>query len=56
MSKDDLSAHIIMMNTWDPKWDVSALSILMHHFCGGDPEKFQEACRLVELFIKEARK
>ncbi len=33
---------------------VPALTSLLHRVCGNDPDKFEEATRIVALFIKEA--
>ncbi len=49
----------IMMSTVDPTvtigdHPVPALTTLLHRVCGGDQFKFEEATRLVDLFIMEA--
>lgn len=33
---------------------VPAMTTLLHHVCGNDRAKFEEATRLVELFIEAA--
>jgi hypothetical protein len=33
---------------------VPALTTLLHRVCGNDPKKFEEATRLVELFVTKA--
>lgn len=48
-----------LMATKDPEHfimgqPIPALTTLLHGVCGNDPEKFEEATRLIELFIEEA--
>ena len=33
---------------------LPALTVLLYRVCHSDPEKFEEATRIVELFIREA--
>jgi len=33
---------------------VPAMTTLLHRVCDNDPRKFEEATRLVELFIRES--
>lgn len=47
---------IIAMTTEDPDAGVPALTTLLYRVCGKDEEKFEEACRLVNLFIEQALK
>ena len=49
----------IVFRTVDPEhpWreaSVPALTTLLHKICNNDRAKFEEATRLVELFIKQA--
>lgn len=51
----------VQMRTVDPDLaiggvPVPALTTLLYQVCGKDAEKFEEACRLVGLFIEQARK
>ena len=51
----------VQMRTVDPDMvigghPVPALTTLLHRVCVADPSKFEEACRLVGLFIEQARK
>jgi hypothetical protein len=51
-----------MLTTEDPEprdldgvpTTLPALTSLHYRVCGGDPEKFAEACRLVVLFVQRA--
>jgi len=47
---------IIAMNTKDPKYKMPALTTLLYKVCDNNEEKFEEACRLVNLFIEHALK
>lgn len=42
---------IIAMKTQDP-----ALTTLLYRVCDNNEEKFEEACRVVNLFIEQALK
>jgi hypothetical protein len=49
----------ILLHTQDPTTlvdgkPVPALTSLFHRVCRGDEEKFEEAARLIELFIIKA--
>lgn len=51
----------IMLRTQDPEQKLDnnfapALTSLLHRVCDGSQLKFDEACRLVELFVVEALK
>ena len=40
--------------TVDPETGFPAMTTLLHRVCGGDGAKFDEACRLINLFMQEA--
>lgn len=44
----------IILSTNDPEYDVPALTTLLHRVCGNNHKKFDEANRLIELFVKKA--
>jgi len=46
---------VIMIMTHDPLHDVPAATTLLYKVCDNNPQKFEEACRLVSLFMKEAQ-
>lgn len=48
----------IMLQTKDPTVDlhghpIPALTTLLHRVCDNDPGKYEEAVRLIELFIQK---
>lgn len=43
------------MMTTDPHTGLPALTTLLHRVCGGDDTKFNEACRLLDLFMDKAK-
>ena len=44
----------LMMATNDPENDVPALTTLLYKVCGNNAESFDEANRLVRLFMEKA--
>lgn len=46
----------IAMKTQDPKFQVPALTTLLYKVCDDSEDKFEEACRIVNLFIEQALK
>jgi len=44
----------IQLTTTDPETGLPALTSLLYKVCEKDVDKFNEACRLVDLFITEA--
>lgn len=42
------------MMTTDPETGLPALTSLLYKVCGGDQTKFEEACRLLDLFMDTA--
>jgi len=46
----------VMLSTNDEKYDFPALTTLLYRVCDGDHDKFEEATRLIELFMKAAVK
>jgi hypothetical protein len=52
-------AHICFYTTKDPKapiQDCPALTSMLHKVCKSDHAVFEEACRIVGLFMEEAYK
>lgn len=45
----------LFLSTQDPQNGVPACTTLLHKVCDGDEKKFDEACRLIELFVKKAQ-
>lgn len=43
------------MMTTDPETGLPALTSLLYKVCGGDQTKFEEACRLLNLFMDKAQ-
>lgn len=43
------------MMTTDPETGLPALTSLLYRVCGGDQTKFEEACRLLNLFMDTAQ-
>ena len=43
------------MMTTDPKTGLPALTSLLYNVCGRDQAKFEEACRLLDLFMDKAQ-
>lgn len=43
------------MMTTDPKTGLPALTSLLFKVCEGDQTKFEEACRLLDLFMDKAQ-
>lgn len=41
--------------TTDPHTGLPALTTLLHKVCNGDADKFNEACRLLDLFMDKAQ-
>lgn len=54
IKKDDRHMASQMMTT-DPKTDMPALTSLLYNVCGSDQTKFEEACRLLDLFMDKAQ-
>lgn len=57
----DTSIDAILMHTVDPQNSISgkpvpALTTLLYRVCDGHPGKFDEANRLITLFILEAQR
>lgn len=55
----DQTIEQILFRTIDPTVllagkPVPAMTTLLHWVCGNDPDKFEEATRIIELFIAEA--
>lgn len=48
---DPLSHGLIV-----PGGTTPALTVLLHRVCGNDHKKFDEACRLISLFMDQAEK
>ena len=51
----------VLFRTVDPTANLHgrplpAMTTMLHRVCGNDPEKFEEATRIVGLFISEAIK
>lgn len=47
----------VLYTTIDPETPLTncpALTTLLHRVCNGDPNTFEEACRIVSLFINTA--
>lgn len=44
----------ILFTTHDSEHDVPALTTLLYKVCDQDKGKFEEACRLIELFVNKA--
>ena len=40
--------------TVDPQTGMPAMTTLLHRVCKGDDQKFDEACRLIRLFMESA--
>lgn len=51
-----MTDHPAFYSTTDPQTGLPALTTLLYKVCGNDPPKFDEACRLVGLFIEQATK
>lgn len=49
---DDITKLII--TTQDPENGVLAASTLLFKVCDGDNDRFEEACRLIELIVNKA--
>ncbi len=52
-------AEAVLFRTIDPTVNldgrpIPAMTTMLHRVCGNDDDRFQEAMRLVELFIIEA--
>lgn len=47
-------ADKITLSVEDPVYKVPALTTLLYKVCDRDEKKFEEACRLMDLFIKAA--
>lgn len=53
---DRIRTHV-QFTTKDPKFpiegmgDAPAMTTMLYRVCNNDPEKFEEACRIVDLFI-----
>ena len=43
------------MMTTDPHTGLPALTTLLHKVCNGNQTKFEEACRLLDLFMDKAQ-
>lgn len=43
------------MMTTDPQTGLPALTSLLYNVCGRDQTKFEEACRLLNLFMDKAQ-
>jgi len=52
--KDDRHMTSQMMTT-DPHTGFPALTTLLYKVCDGDDTKFNEACRLLNLFMDKAQ-
>lgn len=46
---------ILQMKTIDPQTDMLALTSVLHRVCDNDDSKFDEACRLIRLFMEAAQ-
>lgn len=46
----------VFLSTTDPENGLPALTTLLYRVCNGEQAKFEEANRLIELFIDEALK
>lgn len=58
---DELIKNRVTYGTVDPNFSIDgrpvpALTTLLHNVCGNDPKRFEEACRVVDLFVDEAIK
>jgi len=58
MNDDDIEP--LLFSVRDPKYNfqgrpVPALTSLMYRVCGDDPERFEEATRILQLFIDATR-
>jgi hypothetical protein len=47
---------VLQMMTTDPETGLPALTTLLYKVCEQDGEKFDEACRLIRLFMTIAQK
>lgn len=47
-------ADKIALTVEDPVHDMPALTTLLYKVCDQDEKKFEEACRLINLFIEAA--
>lgn len=45
---------ILLMSTEDPAYEVPALTTLLYRVCDNNPEKFDEANRLIRLIVEKA--
>lgn len=45
----------LQMMTTDPETGLPALTSLLYRVCDGDGAKFDEACRLLKLFMIKAQ-
>lgn len=56
---EDYIEHV-MLNTMDPNTAlhsnkrIPAISTLLFRVCDGDKAKFEEACRLIKLILRDA--
>lgn len=44
----------ILFSTTDPKTNLPAMTTMLYRVCENDEAKFEEACRLINLFIERA--
>lgn len=59
MNENDEEIHRILIGTVDPTVmlhdrPVPAMSTLLYRVCDGDKAKFEEACRLIRLILRDA--
>lgn len=47
-------ADKISLTVEDPVHGMPAITTLLYKVCDNDEKKFEEACRLIDLFIKAA--
>ena len=59
MAENNTTVDSILYKTVDPSVSLDgsplpAMTTMLYRVCDNDPAKFEEATRLIELFIKEA--
>lgn len=51
--------ELVLYTTMDPEVQIGgralpAMTTMLHRVCQNDPERFAEACRIIELFVGKA--